>query len=250
MRGSAAPLRGGVTSRSSHCSSCSTIHRSRPASGLVRRSPHSRNSAAPAVPKLRETLKADDLWLRVKAAEALNAIGEPAMVAVPEMLRMAAKGPTAEDPRGMEQRFLVKSLFNPRGGLLGKSLDGVDRELLYQAVRSGLHNEDGHARGAFSSVYANLSYDELRPLMPAIHRAILEKSPSGVMFDGQIQSAGLDLFSKHHVSEGIELIADYVRLMKPHGSQKSGAETSGNAQAIRCARAARDPPAGEGDPLF
>ena len=88
--------------------------------------------AAPAAPKLRETLKSDDLWLRVKAVEALNAIGEPAKVAVPEMLRMAAKGPTAEDPRGKEQRFVVISQFNPKGGLLGKSLDGVDRELLYE----------------------------------------------------------------------------------------------------------------------
>jgi hypothetical protein len=69
-------------------------------------------------------------------------------------------------------------------------------------------------------VYDNLSFAELRPLMPAIHRAILEKSPSGVMFDGQIQTAGLDLLSKHHVSEGIELVADYVRLQKPHGSEK------------------------------
>jgi hypothetical protein len=179
-----------------------------------------KEKAAPALPKLRETLKADDLWLRVKAAEALNAIGRPAMVAVPEMLRMAAKGPSTEDPRGMEQRFIVKTLFNPRGGLLGRSLDGVDRDLLYQVVRSGLHNEDGHARGAFSSVYSNLSYKELKPILPAIHRAILEKSPSGIMFDGQIQTAGLDLLSKHHVSEGIELLADYVRLQKPHGSQK------------------------------
>jgi hypothetical protein len=40
------------------------------------------------------------------------------------------------------------------------------------------------------------------------------------MFDGQIQTAGLELFSKYRVSEGIELTADYVRTMKPHGSQK------------------------------
>lgn len=180
-----------------------------------------RDRAAPAVPKLQEALRADDLWLRVKAAETLNAIGAPAMVAVPEMLRMANAKPSASDPRGMEQRYLVKMLFNPRGGLLGRSLDGVDRELLYEVVRSGLQNEDGHARGAFSSVYANLSFAELRPLMPSIHRAILEKSPSGIMFDGQIQMAGLDLFSKHHVSEGIGLLADYVRTQKPHGSQKT-----------------------------
>lgn len=174
--------------------------------------------AAPAVPKLREMLKSEDLWLRVKAAEALNAIGEPAMVAVPEMLRIAAKGPSAEDPRGMEQRFAVKSLFNPKGGLLGKSLDGVDRELLYEVVRSGLRNQDGHARGAFSTVYSNLSLTELEPLLPTIHRAILEKSPSGEMFDSQIQMAGLDLFSRHQISEGIELTVDYLTLQKPHGS--------------------------------
>ena len=142
------------------------------------------------------------------------------MVAVPEMLRMAAKGPTAEDPRGMEQRYLVKFLFNPKGGLLGKSLDGVDRDLLFEVVRSGLRNEDGHARGAFSSVYANLSLTELKPILPTIHQAILDRSPSGEMFDGQIQMAGLDLFSRHHVSEGIELTADYLRLQKPHGSEK------------------------------
>ena len=180
-----------------------------------------KDRAAPAVPKLQEALRSDDLWLRIKAAETLNAIGTPAMVAVPEMLRMATGKPTAADPRGMEQRYLVKMLFNTRAGLLGKSLDGVDRKLLYEVVRSGLKNQDGHARGAFSSVYGNLSLDELRPLMPVIHQAILDRSPSGEMFDGQIQTAGLDLFSKHHVSEGIELLADYVRTQKAHGSQKT-----------------------------
>jgi hypothetical protein len=177
--------------------------------------------AEPAIPKLHETLKADHLWLRVKAAQALSMIGKPAMVAVPDMLRMAAKGPSAQDPRAMEQRYVVKILFNTKNGILGKSLEGVDREVLFQVVRAGLQNEDGHARGAFSSVYSNLTFEQLKPLMPTIVAAIKDKSPSGEMFDGQIQYAGLDLFSKHHVSEGIELLADYVRLVKPHGSQDS-----------------------------
>jgi len=62
-----------------------------------------------------------------------------------------------------------------------------------------------------------LSVEELRPIFPAIHRAILEKSPSGIMFDGTIQTAGLDLFSKHHVSEGIAEIREMTgkpRLIK------------------------------------
>lgn len=179
-----------------------------------------KDRAAAAVPKLHEILSADDLWLRIMAAKALNAIGKPAMGSVPDMLRMAAKGPTPKDPRGMEQRYLVKILFSNRGGLLGNSLEGVDRELLYQVVRAGLKNEDGHARGALSPVFKNLSFEELQPLMPVIHRAILDKSPSGEMFDGTIQMAALELFSRNRVSEGIELVADYVRLMKAHGSQE------------------------------
>ena len=143
------------------------------------------------------------------------------MVAVPDMLRMAAKGPSAEDPRGMEQRYVLKALFNTRGGLLGGKLDGVDRELLFAAVRSGVRNEDGHARGAISAIYSSLTYDELKPILPIIRQAIIDRSPSGEMFDGQIQFAGLDLFSKHHVSEGIGLLADYVVSQKKHGSENT-----------------------------
>jgi len=51
------------------------------------------------------------------------------MAAVPEILRMATATPSAADPRDMEQRYLITILFSSRGGLLGKSLDGVDREL-------------------------------------------------------------------------------------------------------------------------
>jgi hypothetical protein len=177
--------------------------------------------AAPAVPKLIEALDADDLWLRVQAAEALSAIGREAMPAVPHLLTMVAKGATKDDPRAMEQRFLSQILFNGRNGMLKNSLEGVDRAMLLEAVRAGLANQDGRTRGAFASVYTNLSLEELRPILPEIHRAILEKSPSGIMFDGQIQNAGLDLYSRHHIREGIVMIADYTRLQKPHGSDSN-----------------------------
>jgi lysophospholipase L1-like esterase len=175
--------------------------------------------AGPAVPKLLKAMDSDHLWLRVKAAEALNGIGEPAMKALPDLLKRIAKGPTNEDPRGMEQRFLIATLFHPREGMLARSLDGVDRNQLMEAVKAGLRNEDGRTRGAIGSVYSNLSFEELKPILPEIHRAIVEPAPSGIMFDGQIQQAGLDLFSKHNVSEGIELIADYIRTQKKHGSE-------------------------------
>lgn len=180
-----------------------------------------KGKSEPALPKLLELLKAKDLWLRIKAAEALAAIDKPARVAVPELLKIVAAGPTAEDPRGMEQRYVARALFNGRSGLLRSSLEGVDHQLLFAAMRAGLQNEDGATRGVFSTIYQNLTYEQLQPMMPTIIAAVKTKSPSGEMFDGQIQSASLDLLSKHYVSEGIELLADYVRLVKPHGSQDS-----------------------------
>ena len=175
--------------------------------------------AEPAVPELLKLLDEDHLWLRVQAVEALNGIGAPAMKAVPDLLKRIATGPTADDPRGMEKRFLIQTIFNSRTGMLNRSLQDVDQDLLLEAVKAGLQNQDGRTRGALSGVYQNLTLDQLRPILPAIHQAILEKAPSGIMFDGQIQTAGLQLFSKHRVSEGIELIADYVMTQKKHGSE-------------------------------
>ena len=159
-----------------------------------------RGTASPAVPILRNTLRHDDLWLRIKAADALASIGDPAMSAVPELLEMLARGPSEDDPRAMEQRYLCFALFDRRDGMLGRSLEGVDREALVAAVGAGLENEDGRARGSIGSVYQHLSDEEIKPLLPAIHRAVVEPAPSGIMFADQIRIAGLRLLAKHRVT--------------------------------------------------
>ena len=104
--------------------------------------------------------------------------------------------------------------------LLARSIEGIDRDALYTAVRAGLQNEDGRARGSYASVFGKLSYEQLQPLLPAIHRAIVEPAPSGIMFAEEIIVSGLELFAKYHIDEGIELLADYARNQKKHGSQK------------------------------
>jgi hypothetical protein len=176
-----------------------------------------RGKAAPAVAALRKNLKHEDLWLRVKSAEALASIGNAAMVALPELLTMVIQGPSDKDPRAMEQRYLSFAIF---GKMLNRSIDGVDRDQLFKAVRAGLQNEDGRARGSYASIYDKLSYKELEPLMPDIYRAIVEPAPSGIMFADQIQTAGLKLFAKHGISEGVELTAAYAKNMKQHASEK------------------------------
>jgi len=168
--------------------------------------------AAPAMTSLEGLLHHEDLWLRIKAAEALAAIGDPAMSTVPTLLKMLARGPSDRDPRGMEQRYLTFALFDRRDGMLRRSLEGVDRELLYAAVQAGLTNQDGRARGDFQTVYQRLSYEELQPLFPAIYEATAQPAPSGIMFADGIRLAGIDLLAKHRIEEGMSLCLDIMNI--------------------------------------
>ena len=179
-----------------------------------------RTRGATAILALLKAFRSNDLWLRILAAEALAGIGEPARIAVPEMLVRLTKRDPKNDPRNMEQRYVSFALFNRRGGLIGQSLEGVDRKLLMEAVRAGLLNEDGRARGSIGSVYKNLTYDEIKPLLPAIHKAIIEPAPSGIMFADGIRMSGLELLTKYRINEGIELLVDYSRNQKKHASEK------------------------------
>jgi hypothetical protein len=162
-----------------------------------------KSKAASAVPALRKTLRTDDLWLRVKAADALAAIGKPTMPAVPELLEMIARSPAKDDPRAMEQRFLCFALFEKRDGLLGKSLEGVNPDQLRKAVVAGLQNEDGRARGTIGNIYEKFSFQEIQPLLPAIYEAIVKPAPSGEMFADGVRLAGLDLLARNRIKEGL-----------------------------------------------
>ena len=166
--------------------------------------------AEPLLPELRDRLDADDPWLRIKAAEAIAAVGPAAAPLAPELLSRLAAVPDKADPRGMEQRYLCFALFNQRNGLLGRSLEGVDRDELFEAVRAGLLNDDGRARESIGSVYKQLSFEDLEPIMPEIHQAILEPAPSGIMFADGIRLQGMELLARHHVREGLPLCLELV----------------------------------------
>jgi hypothetical protein len=82
------------------------------------------------------------------------------------------------------------------------------------AVRVGLQNEDGRARGSLGSVYENLSYEEIKPLLPAIHQAIVEPAPSGIMFASGIRLSGVAVLAKHRIREGMPLCIQIMDLEK------------------------------------
>lgn len=166
---------------------------------------------ASAVEPIRKCLKHEHMWLRVKAAEALAEIGKPAMAALPELLEMALKGPSKEDPRAMEQRYLNFALFDK---MLRHSLDGVDRGLLNKAIIAGLKNEDGRSRGSIGNIYKKLSYDEIKPLLPAIYDATKKAAPSGIMFSAQVRLSGLEILAKHHIKEGLPMCIEVMEITK------------------------------------
>ncbi len=175
-------------------------------------------NAAPAVPQLLRTLRHEDLWLRVRAASALAAIGKPAVSTLPDLLDLIARAPSPEDPRGMEQRFVAFAVF---GRLLPRlqSLDDVDRDLLFTAIAQGLQNQDGRARSEISDVFRRLSYQQIQPLLPAIMQGIKTPAPSGEMFADGVRLNGLKLLASHHIEEGMQAAADYLRTQNPWASE-------------------------------
>ena len=178
-----------------------------------------RGRAAEAVPKLQLALKHDNMWLRVCAASALSKIGKPAIVALPELLGMIDRSPSPEDPRGMEQRFVSLAIFDEMLRV-PNAMEGVDREKLRLAIASGLRNQDGRARSEISSIYNRLRYEDLQPLLPAVLEAIEKPAPSGEMFADGVRLNGLKVLASHHIEEGIQACADYLRTQNPWASEK------------------------------
>jgi len=164
---------------------------------------------ASAVPVLVRQLSSKDSWLRVCAGDALASIGEPAKTVVPDMLKACGTA-DPEDPREFLQRGLAFSLFYPGGalgkaGLVAKSIDGIDRNLLYPAIRKVVGNDDGRARGCMRSIYPLLTTEDIKILAPDIVKSIAEKAPSGEMFAGGVRLAGVKMLAKHHIREGMAL---------------------------------------------
>jgi hypothetical protein len=171
-----------------------------------------------AAPQLRALLENPDPWMQALACKALVMSGPEARKAsVSDLLKMTMH-PNPTDPRRMAQRVACMALFAPYPGnrgyqsILSDSLEGVDRELLYPAIRSVLENDDGAARGSLGRVYGKLTDRDLIELMPAILKAIDQLAPSDEMFGDGIRLAGLDLVSGLHIREGMLLC---VSVMEP-----------------------------------
>jgi hypothetical protein len=174
--------------------------------------------AAAAVPALTEALKSSDVWMRIQATYALSAIGEPARKSASTLLDLAVAS-DPNDPREFTQRYIGYALFYPGGamgkpGMFSKSIKDIDQKKLYAAIERLLKNDDGRARGTVTSVYKQLGYDEIKPMLPAIYESIRYQSPSGEMFASGVRLRGLELFAKYRIKEGMKLCIQVMDIDK------------------------------------
>lgn len=164
-----------------------------------------------AAPQLRAALKNTDPWVQWLAAEAITRLGPAERKASVSDLLAVTVSTNVADPRRHAALGASLALFRAYPGvrapksILEDSLDGVDRAQLYPALETLLTHQDSIARGTAARSYRNLDDRDVVQLLPHIVRAIEEMAPSNEMFADGPRLAGLDLFSRLGIREGIEL---------------------------------------------
>ena len=77
-------------------------------------------------------------------------------------------------------------------------------------MKSLLQNDDSVVRASIIPVLSRLSDRELALLLPDIIRAIENLAPTNEMWGDDIRQAGLDILSRRHIREGMELCVSTI----------------------------------------
>ncbi len=152
-----------------------------------------------------------------------NGLGDVPRKAAPSLLKLAAVHDPEQDPTGKMTRIIADLFFYGGGGRgyvgfypKGKGVQKADKTLLIPALKAMLTNTNGAARTTASSVYDDLTEDDLKQLWGDIYYATKVPAPSGVMSADGVRVAGVQILAKHSTKEGLEMgrallaIPDYV----------------------------------------
>lgn len=168
-----------------------------------------------SAPVLAKLLTDPDGMVRYASAEALRYLPDQDRRSVlDEILRATAS--TAKplfpidpnDPLHFAHGRLAVLLFysgNAYGpkGILHNSLEGVDRELLYPAIRAVASTPIGMSRSTLQKTYQNLTKEDVLALSDAIIDSVRLRAPSDRMFSSGVRSGGLEVLARHRIAEAI-----------------------------------------------
>lgn len=177
-----------------------------------------------ALPVLVKHINADDHWLRFKAIRAIGAMGADARAVLPKLLQamvdQARHGTTIDwkDPVMISQSELGAIVFD---GILRRSMEGVDDDLLLAAIRGMLTNTDGRGRGRLGHLLKHqLTVEQVRALGPDLRRAVEEIAPADRMFGDSVREAAVDALARYHFEEGLDIGLLYAQTMANHSSER------------------------------
>jgi hypothetical protein len=156
-----------------------------------------------------------DNYVRFSAAEGMRHLPTSANLAHLNTLLSAAAStatpldPLSEDPMQFAHGrlsmllFYGGGVFGPAGIISGDGIDGVDRNLLYPAIRAVAETAHGSARSSLYNTYQNLDYADVLALSESIVDSIIERAPSDRMFNHAIRAGGVSILRQHNIAEGV-----------------------------------------------
>jgi hypothetical protein len=171
------------------------------------------NSASATV--LASLLKDPENYVRYASAEALRYLSTSARQSVLTQVLEATVETAkpwqpidAEDPLQFAHGRLAVLLFyggsayGPKG-IIWNNLSGVDRNLLYPAIRAVAASPLGFTRNNLQWTYPLLSEADMRGVAGAVVDSVREVAPSDKMFASTVRQKGFDLLEKFNVAEGV-----------------------------------------------
>jgi len=164
---------------------------------------------------LAELLTDSDSMVRYAAADALRYLPNEARRSVLDEILLATASTAKplmpidpDDPLHFAHGRLATLLFysgNAYGpkGILYNNLDGVDRELLYPAIRAVAATPIGFSRSSLQKSYLNLNKEDVLELADAILNSVRLRAPSDRMFGSGVRVGGLEILARHRIAEAI-----------------------------------------------
>jgi hypothetical protein len=121
-----------------------------------------------------------------------------------------------EDPLHFAHGRLAMLLFysgnasGPKGFLYGNRIDGLDRGLLYPAIRAIAENPVGKSRSTLKATYPNLTYDDVLALSGTIVDSVANRAPADKMFSKGVRESGIEVLQLFDIAEGVPLSMIYA----------------------------------------
>jgi hypothetical protein len=192
------------------------------------------SSAAPLAALLTDA----DRYVRYSAAEAMRYLPSSAKRAQVDTI-LAAAASTAEPLYPMVEEdplqfahaklgmllFYSWSSFGPKG-ILYNSVDGIDRDLLYPAIRAVSETPVGLSRGTLEKTYDNLTYEDVLAVSGSIVDSITNRAPADKMFSNGVRRGGVAVLRKHGFAEGVPTCMSFVS-GEAGGRRKEGLQLLG-----------------------